>query len=106
MRKLRRGDPRSTARWRRLAERVRIEGGSACERCGSPAKEVHHRRPLHLGGAPFDRGNLALLCAACHQLAHSQERSKRLSRIPGRAEALEALDAKLQAYNPHKEVTR
>ena len=28
--------------------------------------EVHHVKPLHLGGAPFDLANLATLCRDCH----------------------------------------
>lgn len=74
------GDPRNTARWRRLAEAVRCERRSACEECGAPAKDVHHVRPLYLRGAPFDRANLRLLCRPCHEKAHSQERSNRLTR--------------------------
>ena len=105
--KLRRGDPRNTARWRRLAERIRIEGGSACERCGSPAKEVHQSPPRCTWAAPRSTGATWRSCARPVTSSRtSQERSKRLARVPGRTEALAALDAKLQAYNPHKEVTR
>ena len=32
--------------------------------------EVHHRRPLHLGGVPYDPENLLVLCRPCHFAAH------------------------------------
>ena len=97
MMKLRRGDPRSTSRWRRLAESVRVEGRSCCEKCKAPAKDVHHIQPLHLGGEPFSRSNLQLLCRTCHEAAHSDERSRRLTR--GKPSRNEARTAFLEAFN-------
>ena len=80
-------DPRGSYRWKRLREEVREAAGHTCERAGCfmAAREVHHKIPLHLGGAPFDRANLILLCDACHAAEH---RNDRLDNVPGRAEAL------------------
>jgi hypothetical protein len=36
-------------------------------RCGSPAREVHHRIPLYKGGARLDPANLESLCPDCHR---------------------------------------
>ena len=97
---MRTGDPRSTQRWQRLRERIRKEAGHVCQTAGcyQPAREVHHKVALHRGGSAFGRNNLVLVCDGCHKAAHARERSSRLSRVPGRAEALANLEAKMSAY--------
>ena len=45
--------------------------GWRCGRCGVAGRlEVHHRRPLHLGGARYDPENLEVVCRGCHVAAH------------------------------------
>lgn len=92
-RKLRRGDPRSTQRWRRLAAAALAAAAYVCQRCNRRAAvAVHHKTPLHKGGDPFPGlEGLEAVCRTCHDLAHSDERS----RVPGRAAALADLDRKM-----------
>jgi 5-methylcytosine-specific restriction endonuclease McrA len=55
------------ARWRRLREQVLARDRHRCVVCGRPATQVHHRRPLVLGGAalpPLDE--LDSRCEECH----------------------------------------
>ena len=50
--------------------------GWRCERCGRPGRlEVHHKQPLHLGGAPYALDNLVVLCRACHIETHRRQLS-------------------------------
>lgn len=54
-------------RW--AAARLRALGvaGWRCGRCGRSGRlEVHHKLPLHRGGALYDPENLAALCRGCH----------------------------------------
>jgi 5-methylcytosine-specific restriction endonuclease McrA len=60
-------------RWRRLREKVLARDRHRCVVCGAPAVEVHHRRPLALGGAelpPLDQ--LDSRCADCHPVGAGQ----------------------------------
>jgi len=59
----------STRRWRVLRERVLERTGGRCERCGAPAREIHHVAPVWAGGG--DSSPLLALCAACH-LVHQR----------------------------------
>ena len=54
------------------ARRVALEcSGWRCSRCGAAGRlEVHHRTPLHLGGAPYAAENLEVMCRSCHIDAH------------------------------------
>jgi len=46
---------RSTAKWQRTRAAVLARDGRRCTECGTDGKlEVHHRRPIADGGAPFD----------------------------------------------------
>ena len=58
-------------RWA-AARRVALEAaGWRCERCGAAgALEAHHKKPLHLGGEPYQLDNLIVLCRSCHIDAH------------------------------------
>ena len=31
---------------------------------------MHHRRPVHLGGAEHDPANVSVLCRPCHRVEH------------------------------------
>lgn len=74
--------------WRRVRAFVLDAALWRCERCGARGRlEVHHRRPLADGGAPFDPANLEAVCRRCHFKVE-----------PGRHQApgagwLEAIDA-------------
>lgn len=86
-------DPKLVAEKRKAAS---AKGDLACEVCGFDFKatygdlgsgyiEVHHTRPVHtlLTGTKTKLGDLALLCANCHRMAHRK-------RIPLTITALEA----------------
>lgn len=56
----------SMERRKELVQRL----GARCERCGVGVRiDVHHIKPLRLGGTN-DYRNLLLLCRTCHQLWH------------------------------------
>lgn len=61
----------------RDARRILERDGHRCYRCGGPAAQVDHLRPLAHGGTHTDN-NLAAICAACH-LAKSQAELRRFS---------------------------
>ena len=44
-----------------------------CHRCGSLAKERHHKRPRSEGGSDKEE-NLVFLCTACHDYIHSKRK--------------------------------
>jgi 5-methylcytosine-specific restriction protein A len=44
-----------------------------CQRCGTPAKVVHHINPLDKGGAKYDETNLMALCWDCHEREHGRK---------------------------------
>jgi 5-methylcytosine-specific restriction endonuclease McrA len=66
---------RSTARWQRIRAEM-IASVLQCPQCGrrldrsgprGPATPtVDHIVPLKLGGSPFDRANLRVLCMSCN----------------------------------------
>jgi 5-methylcytosine-specific restriction endonuclease McrA len=55
--------------WTQTKQAVVERDGYACTECGSTRElEVHHLRPLRLGGTD-DLENLVTLCAVCHLAA-------------------------------------
>ena len=77
----------STARWARARKAAKDVAKWRCQRCGRPGRlEVHHRTPLERGGAPFDPGNLEVLCRGCHVAHHRPENHRRGRREPTAAE--------------------
>ena len=60
----------SSARWERTRRQELERAGWRCESCGAVASEVHHKRPMHKGGAAWELSNLAALCRGCHIRAH------------------------------------
>jgi 5-methylcytosine-specific restriction endonuclease McrA len=54
------------ARWKRTRRR-KLAVTPACERCGEPATDVHHRDEKGLDGdAAYDIANCEALCHSCH----------------------------------------
>ena len=43
----------SSARWERVRRLELERAGWRCESCGAVASEVHHKRPMHKGGAAW-----------------------------------------------------
>ena len=62
-----------TARWHRARLATLERAGWRCEACGKAGRlEVHHRRAITDGGAPFDLGNLEAVCRPCHFNRHGR----------------------------------
>jgi len=74
--------------WRGLVAAIKRERGNACEECGRSHDDKgkalriigDHIKELKDGGAPFDRGNIKLMCLPCHNTKTAAERAKRLAR--------------------------
>lgn len=62
----------------KIRERIILRDGAACRKCGKMVGrlEVHHEKPLHLGGAESDE-NRMLLCVACHRILSDAECKER-----------------------------
>lgn len=46
---------------------------NSCQCCGFTRKlQVHHKKPVCLGGHPTDRKNLLVVCKRCHDKIHSR----------------------------------
>jgi 5-methylcytosine-specific restriction protein A len=68
------------ARWRRVRDRY-IREHPACERCGAPAAEVHHRDHRHPSeSGANDWSNLESICVRCHRLAEVEHRHQQQQR--------------------------
>lgn len=66
--------------WRRTQAAYMASQGYVCERCGRPARIVHHRRyitpqNIHDPSVTLDWANLEALCQECHNNEHSQKQS-------------------------------
>lgn len=67
--------------WRLLRRRVLNACGWRCASCGRAGPlEIHHIRPLYLGGDPFAPENLEARCRMCHAHAHRARARKRRRR--------------------------
>lgn len=74
-----------SAAWKSLMTKTIKQRGRRCEdpACTSldyaAGKRLygHHRVSLSEGGLPYDPDNVELLCAACHQNRHAEERRQR-----------------------------
>ena len=65
-------------KWAIVRLRALDRAGWRCEQCGRAGRlEVDHRVPLHLGGAPYDLGNLQALCRGCHFAKTGRENAER-----------------------------
>lgn len=53
------------AKWMAIRRRVLRRDRGKCRKCGAPATEVHHVKPVAEGGSDAMR-NLVALCHACH----------------------------------------
>ena len=65
-----------TRRWKALRRAVLDAANWTCATCGRYGNEVDHVRPLQRGGTAWDRGNLQVLCRACHIEKTRRENTK------------------------------
>jgi hypothetical protein len=58
----------ASPRWQVARQRAVARDGNTCAVCGvnDAQLDVHHVRPVHRGGVPFDLHNLVALCRPCH----------------------------------------
>ncbi len=69
----------NSAKWMRLAEKIRNKHYGLCQRCGAPnSREVHHKRPISPANIDdvnivYNEDNLMLLCRACHNHMHNRK---------------------------------
>ena len=61
-----------------LRARVLRRDRGRCRKCHAPATEVHHVKPLHLGG-DNRMSNLVALCHACHAKQPHRKRRDNVS---------------------------
>ena len=68
----------SSKRWRALRQSILNERGEQCESCYSIGEvQLHHVRPVSLGGELWNTDNLIVLCRSCHLESHRRiEESK------------------------------
>ena len=85
-----------TARWQAVRMEVLRAANWRCKVCRKYASEVHHRIPIHRGGAPYDKANLQAICRPCHYGAHVTEDRRTLRR---ELRELRAIAARLVAAN-------
>lgn len=85
-------------RWQPVRRRVLDRDGWRCVRCRRYGSIVHHRQPLHLGGAPFDPANLETVCRDCHADIHADLRQA--SSIPGREDFRAAVRGLVRQRSP------
>ncbi len=61
--------------WTGARSRALARAAYRCQVCGGAGRlEVHHRRPLAVGGAAFAIDNLEVRCRRCHFAAHHPPR--------------------------------
>ena len=70
----------NSARWQHTRADVLRASNWRCAKCGKYANEVHHRKPIHQGGAPFARSNLMATCRTCHYGEHMTADRRSLKR--------------------------
>ena len=64
--------------WRRISHYI-LRRWPFCQRCGAPATDVDHIRPLRSGGT-HDLANLQPLCHSCHSRKTGHETAQLPSR--------------------------
>ena len=58
-------------KWRAFRLTILDERGWRCARCGKAGRlDLHHKKPLHEGGAVFEKENVEILCRSCHINEH------------------------------------
>ena len=71
----------SGPRWAAVRRALFTRAGWKCQLCGRPGRlEAHHRKPLHKGGAEYEKNNLMALCRTCHI---AQTRAQRRPSVAG-----------------------
>ena len=61
----------SSKQWKALRAKIFRERGEQCESCYSIGEvQLHHRKPVALGGDAWNPDNLIILCRSCHLEAH------------------------------------
>lgn len=68
----------SSRQWKTLRRKVLDRADGVCEECSSIGEiQVHHIKPVSLGGAIWDLSNLKAVCRSCHLAEHRKiEESK------------------------------
>ena len=62
--------------WEASRRQAMDRDGHRCVQCGAAGRfEVHHRKPIHLGGGN-EPANLETLCRACHIGKHARRVSE------------------------------
>jgi 5-methylcytosine-specific restriction endonuclease McrA len=59
-----------SAQWRAIADAVLKLANGRCQRCGDPAREVHHKAYERLFSELLE--DLEALCIHCHKLDHGR----------------------------------
>jgi 5-methylcytosine-specific restriction enzyme A len=66
----------STRQWRKTRTRILTRDHGRCQRCGNPASEVDHIRPVARGGSDHP-ANLEAICRACNLAKSATEGANR-----------------------------
>lgn len=70
----------ASARWHRTKEAYLASVNHICERCGEPAKIVHHKTYINPNNVTdpnilYDWANLEALCQTCHTQEHHSNKN-------------------------------
>ena len=66
-------------RWLALRARIFHERGEQCEECYSIGEcQLHHIKPVSLGGDIWNESNLRIVCRSCHLEAHRKIEAEKL----------------------------
>ena len=65
--------------WDPIRKQVLDAANWRCRVCGGFANEVDHVRPLHRGGARYDKHNLQVLCRSHHMAKTAKENRRQLT---------------------------
>lgn len=82
------GNPRNTAKWRRISKRIIAKHGYLCVRCkemGIMSEAVHtdHIVPTKDGGKLYHESNLQPLCKSCHSVKTGEDKRGEKPLKPG-----------------------
>lgn len=68
--------------WKNTSKKYKVFRNGICERCGMPAKIIHHKKYLteqniNDPNITLNFNNLEALCQDCHNREHHREESKK-----------------------------